>query len=108
MSFYKSGKLGTFHCTRPISTWRLLLPITFLLIPTTIALSRTADYHHHWQDVLAGTMLGFSIIWMVYRQVQTSHLHSARPRLTDKILPNIVLKYITMQFKNFGNKLPSS
>jgi len=66
--FYLSGKLGTFHCSRPISTWRLLLPITFLLIPTTIALSRTADYHHHWQDVLAGTILGFSIIWMVYRQ----------------------------------------
>ena len=63
------GKLGTFHCTRPISSWRLLLPLTFLLIPLSIALSRTADYHHHWQDVLAGSMLGFSIIWMIYRQV---------------------------------------
>ena len=63
------GKLGTFHCSRPISSWRLLLPLTFLLIPLSIALSRTSDYHHHWQDVLAGSLLGFSIIWMIYRQV---------------------------------------
>ena len=64
------GKLGTFHCVRPVSSWRLLAPLLFLLIPLTIALSRTADYHHHWQDVLVGSMLGFSIIWMVYRQVK--------------------------------------
>ena len=67
--FYLSGKLGTFHCSRPTSSWRLLLPLMFLLIPLSIALSRTSDYHHHWQDVLAGSMLGFSIIWMIYRQV---------------------------------------
>ena len=66
---YLAGKLGTFHCTRPISSWRLLLPLTFLLIPLSIALSRTSDYHHHWQDVLFGSVLGFSIIWVVYRQV---------------------------------------
>jgi len=65
---YLSGKLGTFHCVRPVSSWRLLAPLLFLLTPLTIALSRTADYHHHWQDVLVGSMLGFSIIWMVYRQ----------------------------------------
>ena len=64
------GKLGTFHCVRPVSSWRLLAPLLFLLTPLTIALSRTADYHHHWQDVLVGSMLGFSIIWMVYRQVK--------------------------------------
>ena len=66
------GKLGTFHCVRPVSSWRLLVPLLFLLIPLTIALSRTADYHHHWQDVLVGSMLGFSIIWMVYRQVKAT------------------------------------
>jgi len=65
---YLSGKLGTFHCTQPISSWRLLLPLVFLLIPLSIALSRTADYHHHWQDVLVGSLLGFSVIWIVYRQ----------------------------------------
>lgn len=66
--FYLSGKLGTFHCTRPSSSWRLLLPLVFLVVPMAIAISRTADYHHHWQDVVVGSALGFSVIWMVYRQ----------------------------------------
>ena len=64
-----SGKLGTFHCTRPSPTWKLLLSLVFLVVPSTIAISRTADYHHHWQDVVVGSALGFSVIWMVYRQV---------------------------------------
>ena len=68
------GKLGTFHCNRPSSSWRLLLSLVFLLVPLCIALSRTADYHHHWQDVLVGSLLGFSIIWMVYRQVSENKL----------------------------------
>ena len=67
--FYLAGKLGTFHCSRPSSSWRLLVPLAFLLVPLSIALSRTSDYHHHWQDVLCGSLLGFSIIWMIYRQV---------------------------------------
>ena len=63
------GKLGTFHCTRPSPTWKLLLPLVFLVVPMTIAISRTADYHHHWQDVVVGSLLGLSVVWMVYRQV---------------------------------------
>merc|ERR1719410_3108195 len=30
---YLAGKLGTFHCVRPVSSWRLLVPLLFLLIP---------------------------------------------------------------------------
>merc|ERR1719192_2328129 len=65
---YLSGKLGTFHCTKPSSSWKLLFPLMFLIAPMTIALSRTADYHHHWQDVVVGSALGLSIVWIVYRQ----------------------------------------
>ncbi|KAI9503642.1 phosphatidic acid phosphatase type 2/haloperoxidase, partial [Coemansia spiralis] len=32
-----------------------------------IAISRTADYHHHWQDVLAGSLMGAFIGWFGYR-----------------------------------------
>eukprot|EP00092_Neocalanus_flemingeri_P001067 GFUD01001138.1.p1 GENE.GFUD01001138.1~~GFUD01001138.1.p1 ORF type:complete len:271 (+),score=24.12 GFUD01001138.1:65-877(+) len=79
--FYLSGKLGTFHHTRPTPTWKLLLPLVFLVAPLTIALSRTADYHHHWQDVVVGSLLGFGIIWMVYRQhyPPLTSPHSAKP-----------------------------
>ncbi|KAJ2451994.1 hypothetical protein EV183_003235 [Coemansia sp. RSA 2336] len=34
---------------------------------TLIAVSRTADYHHHWQDVLAGSLLGTFVGWFGYR-----------------------------------------
>jgi len=79
--FYLSGKLGTFHCTRPSPTWKLLLPLVFLVVPMTIAISRTADYHHHWQDVVVGSLLGLSVVWMVYRQhyPPLSSPHSAKP-----------------------------
>ncbi|KAJ2703358.1 hypothetical protein FB645_003922 [Coemansia sp. IMI 203386] len=38
-----------------------------LFCATLIAISRTADYHHHWQDVLAGSLLGAFIGWFGYR-----------------------------------------
>ncbi|KAJ2656653.1 hypothetical protein IWW48_004903 [Coemansia sp. RSA 1200] len=38
-----------------------------LFCAALIAVSRTADYHHHWQDVLAGSVLGAFIGWFGYR-----------------------------------------
>jgi len=79
--FYISGKLGTFHCTKPSPSWRLLLPLVFLVVPMAIALSRTADYHHHWQDVVVGSLLGLCVTWIVYRQYYPplASPHSSKP-----------------------------
>jgi membrane-associated phospholipid phosphatase len=70
---YVSGKLGTF-CggSKTSSSLKLLLSISLLIAPLTIAISRTADYHHHWQDVCVGSLLGFSIVWTVYLQYYPS------------------------------------
>jgi len=66
---YISGKLGTFRCShKPTSSWRLLVSLGLILVPSVIAISRTADYHHHWQDVTVGSLLGIAIAWVVYRQ----------------------------------------
>lgn len=38
-----------------------------LVIAASIAISRTCDYHHHYQDVVAGSMLGSTISFISYK-----------------------------------------
>ena len=49
VSLYIAGKLHTFTSIGRGSALRLILVIIPLLWATMIAVSRTADYHHHWQ-----------------------------------------------------------
>ncbi|KAJ1966387.1 hypothetical protein GGI12_000097 [Dipsacomyces acuminosporus] len=62
-----------FHCTvlgiflamgHAYKSVVFFLPLFFA---TLIAISRTADYHHHWSDVLAGSLMGGYIGWFAYR-----------------------------------------
>nr|XP_026494147.1 phospholipid phosphatase 5 [Vanessa tameamea] len=61
------GRLGTISRKRG-SGARVLTTIIPLVMAGCIALSRTCDYHHHWQDVLVGSTLGFTVSVLCYRQ----------------------------------------
>lgn len=52
------------HMQSP-SAWKLLLVLLPLLLASFVAVSRTRDFHHNYDDVLAGSVIGSSISALV-------------------------------------------
>jgi len=66
LSFYLAGKLHLFdHRGHTGKAWISLTPLAGA---TLVAISRTKDYRHHWQDVLIGGILGITLAYFSYRQ----------------------------------------
>ncbi|KAL7411444.1 phosphatidic acid phosphatase type 2/haloperoxidase [Mrakia frigida] len=79
LAFYLSGKLHLFSTRgHKARAWLALLP---LLAGIMVAVSRTMDNRHHWQDVLVGSLLGLSISFITYRGYYPplAHRHSHLP-----------------------------
>ncbi|KAJ2714194.1 hypothetical protein H4R19_001857 [Coemansia spiralis] len=55
-------------------TYKAFVMLTPLLGALLIGISRTKDYRHHWQDVLAGALLGAAMAWFAYLQYYPSPL----------------------------------
>lgn len=68
VALYLLGKLHVFGDKGRGQSWRLLLSITPLFLAMLVAVSRTCDYHHHWQDVTVGSLIGITISYLCYRQ----------------------------------------
>ncbi|KAK7498389.1 hypothetical protein BaRGS_00010343 [Batillaria attramentaria] len=71
VSLYIAGKLQVFNRGRGqgLRFICFLFPLVWALM---IAVSRTSDYHHHWQDVTIGSIMGLVGAYTCYRQVYPS------------------------------------
>ncbi|KAJ7740744.1 PAP2-domain-containing protein [Mycena maculata] len=87
LAFYLAGKLHLFdHRGYAAKAWVSLVPFAGAAL---VAISRTMDNRHHWQDVLVGSILGTVVSYFTYRQYypslasEVSHRPYA-PRITQE------------------------
>ncbi|KAH7322292.1 phosphatidic acid phosphatase type 2/haloperoxidase [Rhizoctonia solani] len=75
LSYYMAGKLHMFdEQGYTAKVWVALAPF---LIAILVAISRTVDNRHHWQDVAVGAIIGINLGYFAYRQYY--------PSLADKL-----------------------
>ncbi|KAJ7940784.1 phosphatidic acid phosphatase type 2/haloperoxidase [Mycena leptocephala] len=91
LAFYLAGKLHLFdHRGYAAKAWVSLVPLAGAAL---VAISRTMDYRHHWQDVLVGSALGTLVSYFTYRQYypslgsEVSHRPYA-PRIAQDEIPS--------------------
>lgn len=66
LSYYLAGKMHLFDTRgHAHKAWISVTPIFGAIL---VAISRTMDYRHHWQDVVAGSILGLVVSYFAYRQ----------------------------------------
>lgn len=69
LSLYLRGKLHCFQIQgRSQGCWKCLSLVPVALFAPFVAFTRYLDNSHHWEDIVAGSMLGFLLSYVCYRQ----------------------------------------
>uniref|UniRef100_A0A8W7P237 Phosphatidic acid phosphatase type 2/haloperoxidase domain-containing protein n=1 Tax=Anopheles coluzzii TaxID=1518534 RepID=A0A8W7P237_ANOCL len=68
LTWYLIGKLHLMNERGRGRSVRVIAAGLPLFAATMIAISRTCDYHHHWQDVTVGSLIGIVLSYLCYRQ----------------------------------------
>ncbi|XP_017082285.1 phospholipid phosphatase 5 isoform X2 [Drosophila eugracilis] len=68
IAYYVGAKLHAFDIRGRGHTWRFFIAVIPFVIAALVAVSRTCDYHHHWQDVTIGGLIGLFAGYISYRQ----------------------------------------
>ncbi|CAI8033160.1 Phospholipid phosphatase 5 [Geodia barretti] len=74
LSLYLSGKLHLFGPQGRGQAWRLCAFLTPLLTSCVASLTRLQDHKHHWEDVVAGCVIGVVVSLLCYLQYYPSPL----------------------------------
>ncbi|KAJ7219142.1 acid phosphatase/Vanadium-dependent haloperoxidase, partial [Mycena pura] len=103
LAFYLAGKLHLFnHRGYVAKAWLSLTPFIGAAL---VAISRTMDNRHHWQDVLAGSALGTAVSYFSYRQYYPSLASEVchrpyAPRITKSDLPSHHRQSSSLQYRD--------
>jgi len=92
VAFYFMGKCNIFNEEGRGSGTKLSFCLSPLIVAALIAISRTCDYHHHYTDVLVGSVLGLAISYLCYRQYYPplDALNCSKPYPTKELVPKKV------------------
>ncbi|XP_044764372.1 phospholipid phosphatase 5 [Coccinella septempunctata] len=66
MSLFSARRLEIWT-TQRMRGLKLIFCTLPLLLATTIAISRTCDYHHHYQDIIVGSVMGSVIAYVTFQ-----------------------------------------
>lgn len=67
LACYLATKFGMGKATSSARTWKICTVLTPPFAAALVAASRTVDNHHHYADVLAGSVLGAAIALTVFQ-----------------------------------------
>ncbi|XP_023746271.1 putative lipid phosphate phosphatase 3, chloroplastic isoform X2 [Lactuca sativa] len=74
LALYLAGKIKVFDRRGHVA--KLCIVFLPILMASLVAVSRVDDYWHHWQDVFAGGILGFTVAIFCYLQFFPAPYHS--------------------------------